>query len=105
MRKLYKGLVYWYDGLYLIIKKVVKVSYKLDLLSRFKLHPIFYVSCLNPYQESMEVSTCGESKSTPLGITTTYDKEVEVIFADCVIKRQSYKQLIKEWVDHNIQDR
>lgn len=70
----------------IIKKKWSMSSYNLDLPLRFKLHLVFHVKCLKPYQEKVEVSTHGESKHTPLGIITTYDKEVEEILADRVIR-------------------
>ncbi|KAG6656727.1 hypothetical protein CIPAW_04G042200 [Carya illinoinensis] len=90
-RKLHKGLVRRYEGPFPIIKKIGKVSYKLDLPSKFKLHPVFHVSCLKPYHGDEEEPTRGESKRTPLGITTTFDKEVEEILTDRVIRQKSQK--------------
>ncbi|GMQ12089.1 hypothetical protein CsSME_00054546 [Camellia sinensis var. sinensis] len=89
-RGLHKGLVRRYDGPYPIIKKVGKVAYKLDLPPHLKLHPVFHVSCLKPYYEDKEDPDRGKTKRAPLGITATYDKEVESVLADRTVRRQSY---------------
>ena len=33
-------------GLFKIINKVIKVSYRLDLLLKIKIHPIYYIAIL-----------------------------------------------------------
>lgn len=48
IHSLHKGLVQRYEGPFLVIKRVGNVSYKLELPYSFKLHPVFYVSCLKP---------------------------------------------------------
>ncbi|KAG8372903.1 hypothetical protein BUALT_Bualt12G0115500 [Buddleja alternifolia] len=50
----HKGLVRKYEGPYPVVAKVGKVSYRLDLPSTLKIHPVFHVSMLRPYQEDEE---------------------------------------------------
>ena len=35
-------------GLFKIINKVIKVSYRLDLLLKIKIHPVYYIAILKP---------------------------------------------------------
>ena len=43
-----KKLDYIRMGLFKIISKVIKVSYKLDLLLKIKIHPVYYIVILKP---------------------------------------------------------
>ncbi|KAI9161434.1 hypothetical protein LWI28_017397 [Acer negundo] len=62
LRKIHKGLVRKYEGLFPIIKQVGKVSYQVQLPPRLKIHPVFHVSFLKPYHTDMEDPSRGESK-------------------------------------------
>ena len=53
-RKVHKGLVRKYEGPFPILGRVGKVSYKVELPSRLKIHPVFRVSNLKPYHEDKE---------------------------------------------------
>lgn len=44
IKRLNKKLDYKYIGPYLIIKKILKNNYELDLLLKVKIYPIFYIS-------------------------------------------------------------
>ena len=35
-------------GLFKIINKVIKVSYRLDLLLKIKIYPVYYIAILKP---------------------------------------------------------
>lgn len=37
-----------------IIKKASKVAYRLQLLTKLKIHTVFHVTCLMPYHEDLE---------------------------------------------------
>ena len=89
-RSLHKGLIRKYEGPFPIIKRVGNVSYKLELPSWRKLHPVFHVSSLKPYHGDTEDPKRGESKRPPLGNTRVYDKEVEIILADRVVRKKSF---------------
>ncbi|KAG8382759.1 hypothetical protein BUALT_Bualt05G0110700 [Buddleja alternifolia] len=43
-RGMHKGLVRKYEGPYPVVAKVGKVSYRLDLPSTLKIHPVFHAS-------------------------------------------------------------
>ncbi|KAG8363029.1 hypothetical protein BUALT_BualtUnG0012500 [Buddleja alternifolia] len=60
-RGMHKGLVRKYKGPYPVVAKVGKISYRLDLPSTLKIHPVFHVSILRPYQEDEEDPSRGES--------------------------------------------
>lgn len=91
-----KGFVQRYKGSFLVIKKVDKVSYKEQLSSTLKLHLVFHVSCLKPYYED---SSRREFKRAPIGITNIYDKDMEFIMPDRVVRGKtnhpSHEYLVK----------
>ncbi|KAL5804307.1 hypothetical protein ACOSQ3_031107 [Xanthoceras sorbifolium] len=87
-RKVHKGLVRKYEGPFPILKKVGKVSYKVELPPRLKIHPVFHVSHLKPYHADTEDLSRGESSRAPTAVVTSYDKEVEEILADRVVRKR-----------------
>ena len=54
-------LVPRYDGPFEVIRKMGAVAYRLKLLERLKLHPIFHVSYLKPFHEDLEDLKKGKS--------------------------------------------
>ncbi|KAL5790539.1 hypothetical protein ACOSQ2_005427 [Xanthoceras sorbifolium] len=87
-RKVHKGLVRKYEGPFPILRKVGKVSYKVELPPRLKIHPVFHVSHLKPYHADTEDPSRGESSRAPTAVVTSYDKEVEEILADRVVRKR-----------------
>ncbi|KAL6345668.1 hypothetical protein AAG906_017404 [Vitis piasezkii] len=81
------GLVRRYEGPFPILGKVNKVSYKVELPLRLKIHHVFHVSYLKPYHEDKDDPSRGFSKRAPTAVVTSYDKEVEHIIANGVIRR------------------
>ncbi|RVW12104.1 Transposon Tf2-8 polyprotein [Vitis vinifera] len=67
---------------------VGKVSYKVELPPRLKIHLVFHVSYLKPYHEDKDDPSRGLSKRAPTAVVTSYDKEVEHIIADRIIRRR-----------------
>ena len=88
LRSVHKGLVRRYEGPFPILGKVGKVSYKVELPPRLKIHPVFHVSYLKPYHEDKDDPSRGLSKRAPTAVVTSYDKEVEHIIADRIIRRR-----------------
>ena len=60
-----RGLIPKYDGPFEVIKRVKQVAYMLKLLERLKLHPIFHVSFLKPYDEDLDAEMV-QTKRAPL---------------------------------------
>ena len=52
LRPVHEGLVRRYEGPFPILGKVSKLSYKVELPPRLKIHPVFHVSYLKPYYEN-----------------------------------------------------
>ena len=88
LRLVHKGLVRRYEGPFPIFGKVKKVSYKVKLPPRLRIHPIFHISYLKPYHKDKDDLSRGLSKRAPIAVMTSYDKEVEHVLADRVIRRQ-----------------
>ncbi|KAG8380924.1 hypothetical protein BUALT_Bualt06G0067200 [Buddleja alternifolia] len=90
-RGMHKGLVRKYEGPYPVVAKVGKVSYLLDLPSTLKIHPVFHVSMLRPYQEDEEDPSRGESHRAPPVVTKSFDKEIEEVLSHKVVRRRGVK--------------
>ncbi|RVX03453.1 Transposon Tf2-2 polyprotein [Vitis vinifera] len=88
LRPVHKSLVRRYEGLFPILGKVGKVSCKVKLPPRLKIHPVFHVSYLKPYHEDKDDPSRGFSKRAPTAVVTSYDKKVEHIIADRIIRRR-----------------
>ncbi|KAK2985975.1 hypothetical protein RJ640_026447 [Escallonia rubra] len=64
-RKVHKGLIRKYEEPFPIMAKVGKVSYRLELPPKLKIHPVFHVSLLKPHYDDKEDPSCGESHRAP----------------------------------------
>ncbi len=99
-RQVHKGLVRRYDGPFPITKKVGKVSYQVELPPQLKVHPVFHVSFLKPYHEDKEDPSRGQSHRAPPTMVTSYDREVEEILADRLIRQRgipNYTEFLIKW--------
>ena len=97
-RKVHKGLLRKYEGPFPVIRRVGKVSYKLQLPAKLKIHPVFHVSLLKPYHEDKEDPSRGESKRAPTAVVTSFDKDVEVILADRIVRKRGNPPRIEYFV-------
>ncbi|RVW98231.1 Transposon Tf2-12 polyprotein [Vitis vinifera] len=73
------------------------------LVRRLKIHPIFHASYLKPYHGDKDDSSRGLSKRAPPAVVTSYDKEVEHIIADRVIRRRGVPpatEYLVKWKDY-----
>lgn len=83
---MHKGLLRRYEGLFEVIARVGKVSYKLDLPDSLKIHPVFHVSRLKTYHEDIGDQNRGESNQTPPIMTKSYDKEIKEVLSSKVFR-------------------
>ncbi|KAL7105945.1 hypothetical protein ACP275_07G079200 [Erythranthe tilingii] len=99
LRSMHKGLVRRYEGPFPVIAKVGKVSYRLELPSSLKIHPVFHVSMLKPYHEDKKDPSRGELHRAPPIMTKSYDKEIEEVLGRQLKRRRgvptSIQYLIK----------
>ncbi|GJZ13744.1 2-(3-amino-3-carboxypropyl)histidine synthase subunit 2-like protein [Tanacetum coccineum] len=102
LRKVHKGLIRRYKGPFPVIERVGKVSYRVQLPSKLKIHQVFHVSFLKPYHGEEEDPKRGVSKRAPTAVVTLYDREVEKSLSDQTIRRRgvpSYKEYLIKWRD------
>ena len=89
-KKIHKGLVHRYKGPFRVLKRVGKVAYKLELPTKLKVHPIFHVSLLKPFYEDRGDPTRGESQRASIGVKISFNRDIESIIAEIVVKRNNY---------------
>ena len=77
LRKVHKGLVRKYEGLFEVIKRIGEVSYQLHLPPKLKIHQVFHVSMLKPFHEDEEDPLRRVSHRAPTAVVTSFDKEVD----------------------------
>ncbi|KAF7117266.1 hypothetical protein RHSIM_RhsimMtG0001900 (mitochondrion) [Rhododendron simsii] len=93
-----KRLVRKYEGPVTIIKKIGKCAYKIDAPSWLKVHPVFHVSLLKPYNPDKEDPSRNESQRQPITVKAG-KKSVECILADRVkkVSRKQQRQYLVKW--------
>nr|GEY65442.1 hypothetical protein [Tanacetum cinerariifolium] len=87
---------------FLVIGRVGKVSYRVQLPPKLKIHLVFNVSFLKPYHEDEEEPKQGVSRRPPTAVVTLYNQEVKDILSDRTIQRRgvlSYKEYLIKWRD------
>ena len=58
---LHKSLIRKYEGPFSIEKRVRNVTYRVQLSSTVKYHPVFHVSMLKPYHKTQKIQIIGNS--------------------------------------------
>ena len=71
LRPMHKGLVRRYEGPFPILGKVGKVSYRVELPPRLKIHHVFHASYLKPYHGDKDNPSRGLSKRAPTAVVTS----------------------------------
>ncbi|XP_057730789.1 uncharacterized protein LOC130946125 [Arachis stenosperma] len=98
-RKVHKGLIRKYEGPFEIIGRVGEVAYKVQLPPSMKIHPVFHVSMLKSYHEDQDELSRGDSSRAPPVVIRSFDKEIEEILANRIVRRRgvppSIQYLIK----------
>jgi len=86
-------------GPYPVIRKVSHVAYELALPSNIRVHPVFHVSCLKPYQDNpAEFSDRVFPRPPPVLVESQEEWEVEKVLA-----KRSYRnkvQYLVKWVGY-----
>ncbi|KAE8665117.1 cytochrome P450 78A7-like [Hibiscus syriacus] len=89
-RKRRDGLVRRYEGPFRIVKRVGTMAYKLELPPTIRAYPVIHVSLLKPYHQDTEDPDRGKSHRAPVGVAVSYDKEIQDIQAERVIRRPGH---------------
>ncbi|PKI50608.1 hypothetical protein CRG98_028995, partial [Punica granatum] len=83
-----------------LVLRVGNVAYKVELPEKLKLHPVFHVSMLKPFQEDKEDPNRAESSRAPIGAKVAYDQDVEQILVDRVVRKhwcKSKRKYLIKW--------
>ncbi len=87
MRSTDKRLFRKYEGPLPVLSKVGKCSYKVDIPAWMKVHPVFHVSNLKPYQSDAEDQSRNQPTRQHVELKTHKPKEVEEILAERVVDK------------------
>ncbi|KAE8691406.1 hypothetical protein F3Y22_tig00110890pilonHSYRG01301 [Hibiscus syriacus] len=87
----HKGLVRRYEGPFRIVKRIGTMAYKLELPPTIQAYPVIHVSLLKPYHQDTEDPDRGKSHRAPVGVAVSYDKEIQDIQAERVIRRPGHR--------------
>ena len=95
-----------YDGPFDVVKRVSKVTYRLNLPKRLKIHPTFHLSFLKPYF-AYHLPDKNKSKWDPLSVPTQFDAEIEKILDHWVLgtsKKNTKIEFLIDWKGESAAD-
>lgn len=81
-------------------QEVRKSCYKLQFSANLKIHQVFHPSCLKPYHEDKEDLTRGILHWAPAIMTTSFDKDVELVFDSrtvCQARSTTFEEYHVKW--------
>ncbi|KAE8694701.1 RNA-directed DNA polymerase-like protein [Hibiscus syriacus] len=70
-----------------LVLRVGTMAYKLELPPTIRAYPVIHVSLLKPYHQDTEDPDRGKSYRAPVGVAVSYDKEIQDIQVERVIRR------------------
>ncbi|XP_068641157.1 uncharacterized protein [Aristolochia californica] len=76
-----KGLIKRYEGPFPITKRIGKLAYQLQLPTRLRIHNVFHVSNLKPYNKDLDPGRVIPPRP-PIDVITTFERHVDYIIAD-----------------------
>jgi hypothetical protein len=95
-----KKLQHQFIGPYQIINKVSSVAYKLELPPDLRIHPVFHVSLLRPYQDPTKIEHRPLNTPPPPAVTIEGHQEYEVEQILDQRIRFHRKEFLTKWVGY-----
>src|SRR3954463_7567752 len=95
-----RKLQHRFIGPYRIIQKISAVAYKLELPSTLKIHPVFHVSVLRPYQPPDSIAHRPPHTPPPDPVTIDDDLEFEVERILDHRTRYNHQEYLVKWVGY-----
>lgn len=100
LRSLHKSLIRKYEKPFPIIERIRSTAYQLELSLRFKIHTVVHVSLFKRYHGDEGDPNRNKSKRAPTTITTQFNKEIDCILVDQVIRKRGIpnnKEYLIRW--------
>jgi hypothetical protein len=95
-----KKLQHRFIGPYTIITKISPVAYKLELPPDLRIHPVFHVSLLRPYQDPASIEHRTNPIPPPPAVTINDHLEYEVEYILDHRMRHRHKEFLVKWLGY-----